>query len=130
MPRVLVVDDTASIRLLIKTNLELAGFSVDEAVDGAACLEQLAAAETLPDAITIDIMMPRLDGISTVASIRSDPRIANIAIVMVTTQNSQADVQRATEAGVDHFLVKPFDPDELVDELHRAIAARSGTPDS
>ncbi len=130
MPRVLVVDDTDSIRLLIRTNLELAGFDIDEAVDGEACLEQLAAAETLPDAITIDVMMPRLDGISTVASIRSDPRTANIAIVMVTTQNSQCDVQRATDAGVDHFLVKPFDPDELVDELRRAIAARSGTPDS
>ncbi len=125
MPRVLVVDDTASIRLLIKTNLELAGFTVDEAVDGEACLEQLAAADTLPDAITIDVMMPRLDGISTVASIRNDPRTANIAIVMVTTQNHPADIQRANEAGVDQFLVKPFDPDELVAELHRAIATRT-----
>jgi CheY-like chemotaxis protein len=127
MPRVLVVDDTDSIRLLIKTNLELAGFTVDEAGDGVACLEQLAAAESLPDAITIDVTMPRLDGISTVTSIRSDPRTANIAVVMVTTQNHPADIQRAEEAGIDHFMVKPFDPDELVAELHRAIATRSGT---
>lgn len=130
MPRVLVVDDTESIRLLIRTNLELAGFTVDEAVDGAACLEQLAAAQVLPDAVTVDVMMPRLDGISTVESIRSDPRLANIAVVMVTTQNHPADVQRATDAGVDHFMVKPFDPDELVTELNLAIAARSGPRDA
>lgn len=130
MPRVLVVDDTASIRLLIRTNLELAGFTVDEAVDGVSCLEQLAAAEALPDAITVDVMMPRLDGISTVLSIRNDARLANIAIVMVTTQNHPADIQRAMDAGVDHFLVKPFDPDQLVVELHRVIDARSGTHNS
>ncbi len=130
MPRVLVVDDTPSIRLLIKTNLELAGFTVDEAVDGVACLEQLAADETLPDAITIDVMMPRMDGISTVTSIRGEPRTANIAVVMVTTQNHPADIQRAADAGVDYFLVKPFDPDELVAELHRAIDARTGSAGS
>jgi CheY-like chemotaxis protein len=127
MPRVLVVDDTDSIRLLIRTNLELAGFVVEEAVDGAACLEQLAAAEVLPDAITVDVMMPRMDGFSTVTALRNDPRTANVAIVMVTTQNHPADVQRASEVGVDHFMVKPFDPDELVAELNRAISIRSAS---
>jgi CheY-like chemotaxis protein len=130
MPRVLVVDDTESIRMLIRTNLEIAGFDVDEAVDGADCLEQLAAAATLPDAITVDVMMPRLDGFATVSAIRSDPALADLAVVMVTTQNHPADVARASEVGVDHFLVKPFDPDELIAELHRAIASRSGSADS
>ncbi len=130
MPRVLVVDDTESIRMLIRTNLEIAGFDVDEAVDGAACLERLGAAEALPDAITVDVMMPRLDGYATVTAIRSDPRLADLAIVMVTTQNHPADIARATEVGVDHFLVKPFDPDELITELHRAIATRSGSSSS
>ncbi len=124
MPNVLVVDDTGSIRLLIRTNLELAGFDVEEAVDGQSCLELLRAADTLPDAITVDVMMPRLDGIATVAQIRKDPRLADIAIVMVTTQNHPADVQRATEAGVDHYLVKPFDPDVLVETVQAAIDAR------
>ncbi|MGA8986710.1 response regulator transcription factor [Aeromicrobium sp.] len=114
MPRVLVVDDTASIRFLIRTNMELAGFDVDEAVDGADCLKFLRAAEVLPDVITVDVMMPRLDGISTVAAIRADPRMQHIAIVMVTTQGHPADIQRATTAGVDAYLTKPFDPDLLV----------------
>lgn len=130
MPRVMVVDDTASIRMLIRTNLELAGFEVDEAVDGQACLDQLAEAASLPDAITVDVMMPRMDGFTAVAAIRADPRTADIAVVMVTTQNHAADIARATEVGVDFFLVKPFDPEELIVELQRAIAVRSDAANS
>ena len=114
VPRVLVVDDTASIRFLIRTNMELAGFDVDEAVDGVDCLKFLRTTDVLPDVITVDVMMPRLDGISTVAAIRADPLIRHIAIVMVTTQGHPADIQRATSAGVDAYLTKPFDPDFLV----------------
>ena len=114
MPRVLVVDDTASIRFLIRTNLELAGFEVDEAVDGVDCLEFLSSAEVMPNLITVDVMMPRLDGVATVAAIRADPRTAHIAIVMVSTQGQPADVQRGVRAGVDAYVTKPFDPDFLV----------------
>jgi CheY-like chemotaxis protein len=114
MPRVLVVDDTASIRFLIRTNLELAGFEVDEAVDGIDCLDRLKALETMPDLITVDVMMPRLDGVATVAAIRADERTRDIAVVMVSTQGQAADIQRATEAGVDAYVTKPFDPDHLV----------------
>ena len=125
MPNVLVVDDTGSIRLLIRTNLELAGYDVEESVDGEACLEYLAGLDDLPDAITMDVMMPRLDGISTVARIRRDRRYDDVAVVMVTTQNHPNDLARAKEAGVDEYVLKPFDPDELVETVARAIAARS-----
>jgi CheY-like chemotaxis protein len=121
VPRVLVVDDTASIRFLIRTNMELAGFDVDEAVDGADCLEFLRTADVLPDAITVDVMMPRLDGIATVSAIRADPRTAHIAVVMVTTQGHPADIQRATQAGVDAYVTKPFDPDALIATVYDAI---------
>jgi CheY-like chemotaxis protein len=124
---VLVVDDAPSIRLLIRTNLELAGFDVQEAVDGIDCLAQLAVAEALPDVITVDVMMPRQDGMATTAAIRSDPRTADIAIVMVTTQNHPADVQRGQRVGVDAYVTKPFDPDELVDTI-RAAAERGHRP--
>ncbi|MCW2839841.1 MAG: response regulator [Aeromicrobium sp.] len=114
MPRVLVVDDTPSIRFLIRTNLELAGFEVDEAVDGVDCLDRLVAMDDMPDVITVDVMMPRLDGVATVAAIRADARTKHIAIVMVTTQGHPADIQRATQAGVDAYVTKPFDPDFLI----------------
>ncbi len=121
MPRVLVVDDTASIRYLIRTNLELAGFDVDEAVDGTDCLEFLGRATELPDALTVDVMMPRLDGVATVAAIRADPHMRKLAIVMVTTQGHPADIQRGLSAGVDEYVTKPFDPDFLVATVREVI---------
>ncbi|WP_374999835.1 response regulator [Aeromicrobium sp. CTD01-1L150] len=128
MPTVLVVDDTASIRFLIRTNLELAGFEVGEAVDGLDCLERLradATSGTLPDAVTVDEMMPRQGGAETVAAIRSDPALQELAIVMVTTQNLPADIKRGLEAGADAYLTKPFDPDDLITTIGTAIDARA-----
>lgn len=112
--RVLVVDDTASIRFLIRMNLELAGFEVDEAVDGVDALEILRAAPSLPDAVTIDVMMPRMDGIAATQAIRADPALRELVVIMVTTQGHPASVQRGWDAGVDEYVVKPFDPDHLV----------------
>jgi CheY-like chemotaxis protein len=129
MPSVLVVDDTPSIRFLIRTNLELAGFAVEEAVDGVDCLDHLARAEVLPDVITVDVMMPRLDGVGTVSAIRADKRTRHIAIVMVTTQGHPADIQRATQAGVDAYVTKPFDPDFLVLTV-RDVLSRSKNRDA
>ncbi|WP_344197276.1 response regulator [Aeromicrobium alkaliterrae] len=112
--RVLVVDDTASIRFLIRMNLELAGFEVSEAVDGLDALEILRASETLPDAVTIDVMMPRMDGMSATQAIRADPALRDLVVIMVTTQGHPTSVQRGWDVGVDAYVVKPFDPDHLV----------------
>lgn len=126
----LVVDDTPSIRFLIRTNMELAGIEVEEAVDGVDCLAVLRAMDVLPDAITVDVMMPRLDGVATVAAIRADPVLRHIAVVMVTTQNHPADIQRATAAGVDAYVTKPFDPDFLILTVRDVIARSRNRPDS
>jgi CheY-like chemotaxis protein len=123
-PRVLVVDDAASIRLLIRTNLELAGFEVEEVEDGVACMTYLAAAGVLPDVVTLDVMMPKQGGLATAAAIRSDPRTAGVGIVMVTTQNLPSDIARGERVGVDAYLTKPFDPDELVATV-KTVALRA-----
>ena len=122
-PRVLIVDDSSSIRLLIRTNLELADFEVEEVEDGVACLAYLTAADVLPDVVTLDVMMPKLGGLATAAAIRSDPRTAGVGIVMVTTQNLPSDIARGERAGVDAYITKPFDPDELVATV-KAVASR------
>ncbi len=128
MTTVLVADDTASIRFLIRTNLELSGFEVVEAVDGVDCVEQLSAmadAGTLPDVVTVDVMMPRQDGLATVAQIRADERLAHLAVVMVSTQNLATDVKRGYEVGVDAYVTKPFDPDELVRTIQQVLTAHA-----
>ncbi len=123
-PTVLVVDDTPSIRFLIRTNLELAGFEVTEASDGQDCLDVLAGLETLPDVITMDMVMPRMDGVTAIARVRAIPRYAGIGLVMVSTQSQQIDMNRAAAAGVDEYVVKPFDPDVLVETVRRVHESR------
>ncbi len=118
-PYVLVVDDQRSLRSLIRLNLELEGFRVEEAVDGVDCLEQ--ARRQRPDLITVDIVMPRLDGLATVAELRADPRLRDVPIVMVTTSGQPQDQQRARAAGVEAYLTKPYDPDELVATVRRLL---------
>lgn len=133
MPTVLVVDDTASIRFLIRTNLELASWDVREAVDGIDCLEQLRAsaqAGDLPDAVTVDEMMPRQGGAVTVEAIRADPTLCDLAVVMVTTQNLPADIKRGLDAGADAYLTKPFDPDALTTTIRTAIESRASGHDA
>ena len=129
VPRVLIVDDTPSIRLLIRTNLEIEGFEVEEAVDGLDCLERLFSGKPLPDILTVDVMMPRLDGLGTVQALRADPRTAGIPIVMVTTQAQAADIERGKKAGVDAYVTKPFDPDHLVQTIKDVYQARYGPID-
>lgn len=120
----LVVDDTPSIRLLIRTNLELAGYEVSEAFDGQDCLDMLAVLDPEPDLVTIDMVMPRMDGVTAVERIRADERFAHLPIVMITTQGQQVDFARASHAGVDDYIVKPFDPDDLVNTIDRVIDER------
>ncbi|WP_267594440.1 response regulator [Carbonactinospora thermoautotrophica] len=110
--RVLVVDDSAVIRQLISVNLELEGFEVFTAVDGLDCLERVL--EVDPQVITLDVIMPRLDGLRTAARLRSDPRTAHVKIVIITACAQDAEVQRGFEIGVDAYLTKPFDPAELI----------------
>ncbi len=112
MPRVLVVDDSDVIRSLIVLNLELDGFAVIEARDGVECLE--IAGRVAPDVVTLDVAMPRMDGFTAATRLRADPRTAHIPIVMVSARAQGKDLSRGAEIGVDAYVTKPFDPDELV----------------
>ncbi|MGH3447805.1 MAG: response regulator transcription factor [Nocardioidaceae bacterium] len=121
-PRVLVVDDSEVIRALIVINLELEGFEVHTAFDGVQCLAMVH--EVQPCVITLDVAMPRLDGFATVARLRADPETADIPIVMVTARAQGADIERGKDQGVDAYVTKPFEPEELVATIRSVIAAR------
>ncbi|WP_344836137.1 response regulator transcription factor [Actinocorallia longicatena] len=108
----LVVDDDEVIRQLIAVNLQLEGFEVDTAVDGLDCLERVR--DVAPDVITLDVMMPRLDGWETAVKLREDPETAGIRVVMITARAQDRDVVRGREIGVDAYVTKPFDPNELI----------------
>jgi len=118
--RVLVVDDSEAIRQLIAVNLELEGYDVRRAADGLEALE--VAARWRPDVVTLDMVMPRLDGLATCARLRADPATAGVAVVMVTGRAQAADRDRGEAAGVDAYLTKPFEPAELVATVGRLAA--------
>ena len=115
--RVLVVDDDDVIRQLITVNLELEGFEVATAVDGQDCLDKVKDVD--PAVITLDIMMPRLDGWETASRLREDPATADVKVVLLSARAQEADLQRGSRIGVDAYLTKPFDPDELIDTVRR-----------
>jgi CheY-like chemotaxis protein len=115
--RVLVVDDDDVIRQLITVNLELEGFEVTTAIDGQDCLDKVKDVD--PAVITLDIMMPRLDGWEAASRLRADPDTADIKVVLLSARAQEADLQRGDRIGVDAYLTKPFDPDELIATVRR-----------
>jgi CheY-like chemotaxis protein len=141
MGRVLVVDDDEVIRRLIEVNLSLEGFEVSTAVDGQDCLDKVA--EINPDVITLDVMMPRLDGWETAVQLRNAPETAHIKVLLITARAQEDDKARGARVGADAYLTKPFDPNEMIRlvrelvgprlvitaELRRAILAAAGRTD-
>jgi CheY-like chemotaxis protein len=123
--RVLVVDDDEVIRQLIAVNLTLEGFEVVTAVDGQDCLDKVAEVE--PDVITLDVMMPRLDGWVTATQLRRNPATAAIKVVMITARAQEDDRDRSRQAGVDAYLTKPFDPAEMIRVVRELAGAPSAT---
>ncbi|CAM3688845.1 response regulator [Nocardiopsis rhodophaea] len=122
LARVLVVDDNEVIRQLISVNLQLEGFEVHTAVDGEDCLEQ--AAEVRPDVITLDVMMPRLDGWVTASRLRESEETQDMKVLLITARAQGDDVKRGQQIGVDGYLTKPFEPTELV----RIVRDLAGLP--
>ncbi|GLZ04766.1 hypothetical protein Acsp03_22320 [Actinomadura sp. NBRC 104412] len=119
--RVLVVDDDEVIRQLIAVNLQLEGFEVSTAVDGQDCLEKVV--EVRPDVITLDVMMPRLDGWVTAMRLREDELTRDIKVVMITARAQEHDIRRGHEIGVDAYVTKPFDPNQLIQTVRKLAAA-------
>ncbi|MFC9914950.1 response regulator [Streptomyces sp. NPDC127197] len=117
--RVLVVDDNKVIRQLIRVNLELEGLEVVTAADGAECLDVVHQVQ--PDVVTLDVVMPRLDGLRTAARLRADPRTRDLPLAIIS-----ACTQYEVETGldVDAFLPKPFEPAELVQLVRRLVERR------
>jgi CheY-like chemotaxis protein len=118
---VLVVDDDEVIRRLIAVNLQLEGFDVSTAVDGQDCLDKVA--QVAPDVITLDVMMPRLDGWETAVQLRKWPETAHIKVVLISARAQEEDKSKGSMVGADAYLTKPFDPNEMIRVVRELAAA-------
>ena len=118
--RVLIADDSVTTRQLMRSILTGAGYEVLVATDGEQAWEMLSA--NLVSAIVSDVDMPRMDGFSLLARVRSTPRFASLPLVLVTALERDADRQRAEQLGASNYLTKGgFDQDELLDTLERLL---------
>ena len=122
--RVLVVDDAADIRLLLEAVLTRAGFEVLQASGGAEALALLAAGAA-PDVVLLDVQMPDMDGWEMLTTVRADPMLTDMAVVICTVKGHDDELERARLLGADGFIGKPFTLPELVEQV--SMAARKVT---
>jgi diguanylate cyclase (GGDEF)-like protein len=127
---ILVVDDDADIARFVEVNLRSAGYDVAVAGDGEEALER--AADLRPDLVLLDVMMPRIDGFEVAQRLRKNPQTANTSIIMLTAKALSADKVTGLQSGADDYIIKPFDPIELLARvkgtLRRAKEMRNLSP--
>jgi CheY-like chemotaxis protein len=118
--RILIVDDEDDIREVAQVSLELVGsFEVLTASNGREGLERARAAQ--PDAILLDVMMPEMDGPSTLAELRADPATRDIPFLFLTAKTQTGERTRLAQLGADGILDKPFDPLKLASEVASSL---------
>jgi len=117
--KVLIVDDSVSIRQMVSFTLRQGGFEVVEACHGQEGLDRLAA--TSVDLIITDLNMPVMDGITMIQNVRRQPAMKTQPILMLTTESQAAKKEQAKAAGATGWIVKPFDPDKLLSTIAKVL---------
>ena len=118
---ILTVDDSRTMREMLKATLLGAGFEVVQAEDGVHGLEVLEAT-SMPDVILTDINMPRMDGFGFIEGVRRDQRYRAVPILVLTTEGEPEKKDRARRAGATGWIVKPVDPEKLINAIRRLAA--------
>ena len=116
--RVLVIDDEPDVLMLCRVNLQLAGHEVIEASNGKAGLE--LARDLEPDVVVLDVMLPKVDGLTVLADLAASEATRDIPVIMLTAKTQLEDRRKAWRAGCTEYLTKPFSPIELVELVGRA----------
>ncbi len=118
-PRLLLVDDEPGLRNAVQAYLQDEGFEVTTAVDGEEGWQK--AQEMLPDVVLTDVMMPRCDGYGLLKRLREDERLGGTPVIFLTAKGMTIDRTQGYQAGVDDYIPKPFDPDELVARVRNVV---------
>jgi len=117
MSKALVVDDSKTIRMIIRRVLTELGFEVCEAANGIEALKVLSTEKTAVSLVLADWNMPEMNGLELVKSLRQKPEFASTKIIMVTTETEIGQMTSALEAGANEYVMKPFTKDVLVEKL-------------
>ena len=114
--RALIVDDSRAIRRIIGEIMKELGFKISEAAHGIEALQRLEEIET-PDIVLIDWNMPEMNGLELIRAIRGNPKFADLPLMMVTTETEMERMAMAFLAGVNEYVMKPFDKATILDKL-------------
>lgn len=121
--RLLLIDDDPNLILLVRDYLEFRGYEVITAENGRAALEVLE--QETPDMIICDVMMPEMDGYSLVKAIRDDPKTSWIPVLFLSAKGQSQDRVKGLNIGADVYMVKPFEPEELVAQVESSLKQAS-----
>ncbi|HEY9070388.1 MAG TPA: response regulator [Candidatus Ozemobacteraceae bacterium] len=123
--RILIVDDEEQILLLLKTILNVYGYDSIEVLSPKETFGKVKSER--PDLIILDIAMPEMDGYQVCKQIKSDPTTKDIPVVMITALALEQDRKFALEAGADGFILKPFDPRDVIAEIEKLCGIRQAS---
>ncbi len=123
MTRILVAEDEKDIRELIAFTLRFAGFDVLMATNGAEAVE-VAKAEK-PDLVILDVRMPKMSGYEACRQLKENPQTASLPVVFLSAKGQDSEIQQGLASGAEEYILKPFAPDELIQQV-RDILNRSG----
>jgi two-component system alkaline phosphatase synthesis response regulator PhoP len=126
MAKILVAEDERDIRELIGFTLRYHGHEVISANNGAEALEM--ARKSVPDLFLLDVRMPRLSGYEVCEQIKNDPVLNQVPVVFLSAKGQEAEIQAGLAAGAAAYILKPFLPDELVQQLEAVLASRPPAP--
>jgi len=119
--KILIIDDSATVRQQVRAALAGNGFEIIEANDGVEGLQAITTCAELA-AVICDVNMPRMDGLQMLKLVSSQGRLATLPVLMLTTEGQPALVKQAKDAGAKGWLVKPFKPEHLVATMHKLTA--------
>jgi len=120
--KVMVIDDEPDIVKLVKISLEMANFEVIEAFSGKEALEKVQ--KTVPDLFLLDIMMPEMNGYEVCQKLKGEEKTRNVPVVMLTAKGQKGDAEQGLKVGADDYIIKPFDPYELGEQIHEMLQPR------
>jgi CheY-like chemotaxis protein len=124
-PRVLVVDDDEPVRHMVAMAFRFDGFDVGEAGDGVQAIAQVEMFH--PDVVVLDIMMPRMDGLSTLGHLRQQPGTTDLPVVLLSAKAAPTDIAIGMRAGANDYVTKPFVTDELLERARKAMQEPTST---